>query len=189
MSLLALRMVLTLCYDAISRNVSNTSYSPFILFTVTSSTILPSCCVILLLMDRVGRKAIVSFSLLFTGLFIGAAGVILVSQGDNTSEYAATGCTRCRCVPRWSANSHHSLELEYSLPQSQQPANSLYSKLKKCSPHSVTHFFKIHFNIIILFKRKSSKRLIPSCLRIIALHAFFLLPSHSKCSASFPSEL
>ena len=85
-SLLALRMVITLCYDAISRNVSNTSYSPFVLFTVTSSTILPSCCVILLLMDRVGRKVMASVSLLFTGLFIGAAGVILATQGDNTSK-------------------------------------------------------------------------------------------------------
>lgn len=86
LSLFVLRMVITLCYDAISRNVSNTSYSPFVMFTVTSATILPSCCVILLLMDRVGRKATASVSLLFTGLFIGAAGVILATQGDKTSE-------------------------------------------------------------------------------------------------------
>jgi hypothetical protein len=85
-SLLALRMVLTLCYDAMSRNISNTSYSPFVLFSVISATILPSCCVILLLLDRVGRKAMTSASLLFTGLFTGAAGVILATQGDNTSE-------------------------------------------------------------------------------------------------------
>jgi hypothetical protein len=85
-SLLALRMVLTLCYDAISRNVNNTSYSPFVLFTVNSATILPSCCVILLLQDRVGRKVLASSSLLFTGLFTGAAGIILATQGDNSSE-------------------------------------------------------------------------------------------------------
>jgi hypothetical protein len=79
-------MVTTLCYDAISRNVSNTSYSPFVLFSFTSATILPSCCVILLLMDRVGRKALTSASLLFTGLFIGAAGFILATQDNNASE-------------------------------------------------------------------------------------------------------
>lgn len=79
-------MVLTLCYDAISRNVNNTSYSPFVLFTVNSATILPSCCVILLLQDRVGRKVLASSSLLFTGLFTGAAGIILATQGDNSND-------------------------------------------------------------------------------------------------------
>jgi hypothetical protein len=85
-SLLALRMVLTLCYDVISRNVNNTSYSPFVLFTLNSAMILPSCSVILLLQDRVGRKALGSASLLFTGLFIGAAGITLATQGDDASE-------------------------------------------------------------------------------------------------------
>ena len=77
-------MVLTLCYDAISRNVTKTSYSPFVLFAVNSATILPSCCLILLMQDKVGRKAMTSASLLLTGLFTGAAGIILATQDENS---------------------------------------------------------------------------------------------------------
>jgi hypothetical protein len=82
-------MVLTLCYDAISRNVGDAGYSPFVLFSISSATILPSCVVILLLQDRVGRKAMASASMLFTGLFIGAAGVVLATQGDSSSRYSS----------------------------------------------------------------------------------------------------
>ncbi|XP_069696013.1 organic cation transporter protein-like isoform X2 [Periplaneta americana] len=78
-------MVLTLCYDAISRNVEDMGYSPFEVFSISSATILPSCVVILLLQDRVGRKAMASASLLFTGLFIGSAGVIQAFQGNDTN--------------------------------------------------------------------------------------------------------
>lgn len=62
-------MVITLCYDAISRNINGVNYSPFILFSITSVTILPACVFILILQDRIGRKAMASASLLLSGIF------------------------------------------------------------------------------------------------------------------------
>ncbi|KAJ8951423.1 hypothetical protein NQ318_006852 [Aromia moschata] len=69
-------MVMTLCYDAISRNVNGLGYSPFIVFTTTSSTILPACLFILAVQDRIGRKALASGSLFICGLFTACSGVI-----------------------------------------------------------------------------------------------------------------
>jgi OCT family organic cation transporter-like MFS transporter 4/5 len=71
-------MVMTLCYDAISRNVNGTGYSPFLVFTITSATILPACLLILLIQDRVGRKALASGSLLLSGLFTACSGFVQV---------------------------------------------------------------------------------------------------------------
>jgi hypothetical protein len=82
-------MVLTLCYDAISRNVGDAGFNPFVLFSISSATILPSCVVILLLQDRIGRKAMTSISLFLTGLFIGATGVLLATQGDHSSTFSS----------------------------------------------------------------------------------------------------
>ncbi|KAJ8923756.1 hypothetical protein NQ315_010337 [Exocentrus adspersus] len=69
-------MVLTLCYDAISRNVNGLGYSPFVVFTATSSTILPACLFILAVQDKAGRKALASGSLLLSGVFTTGSGVI-----------------------------------------------------------------------------------------------------------------
>ena len=74
-------MVLTLCYDAISRNVNGLGFSPFIVFSLSSLTILPSCLIILLLQDKIGRKAMASSSLLLSGLFTAIAGVLLSLNG------------------------------------------------------------------------------------------------------------
>ncbi|CAG2066666.1 unnamed protein product, partial [Timema podura] len=50
------------------------------MFSVSSATILPSCLVILFLQDRVGRKGMASVSLLSTGLFTAASGIILACR-------------------------------------------------------------------------------------------------------------
>lgn len=67
---------MTLCYDAISRNVNGLDYSPFMIFTVTSSTILPACLFILAVQDKVGRKALASGALLLSGLFTATSGTV-----------------------------------------------------------------------------------------------------------------
>nr|CAD7395569.1 unnamed protein product [Timema cristinae] len=88
------RVVLTVCYDAISRNVNDVGYSPFVMFSVSSATILPSCLVILFLQDRVGRKGMASVSLLSTGLFTAASGIILACRKSNmllTASLAIVG--------------------------------------------------------------------------------------------------
>ncbi|CAG9759860.1 unnamed protein product [Ceutorhynchus assimilis] len=71
-------MILSLCYDAISKNVNGVGMSPFVVFTVTSSTILPACVFILAVQDIVGRKALASGSLLVSGTFSACAGIYLV---------------------------------------------------------------------------------------------------------------
>ncbi|KAG5890981.1 hypothetical protein JTB14_037967 [Gonioctena quinquepunctata] len=77
-------MILTLCYDAISRDVNGLSFSPLVVFSATSSTILPSCLVILAIQDKVGRKALASGSLLLTGIFTACSGAIraLITEPD-----------------------------------------------------------------------------------------------------------
>lgn len=70
---------MTLCYDAISRNVSGLGYPPFIVFSLTSTTIFPACAIILATQDRLGRKALASSSLLISGIFTASAGLILAS--------------------------------------------------------------------------------------------------------------
>lgn len=69
-------MVMTLCYDAISRNINGLEYSPFVIFSITSLTIFPACLLILVVQDRIGRKALASGSLLLSGIFTIFSGLI-----------------------------------------------------------------------------------------------------------------
>nr|CAD7429238.1 unnamed protein product [Timema monikensis] len=75
-------MVLTLCFDAISRNVEGLGYSPFVIFSVTGVTKLPSSLVIVALQDRLGRKAMASGALFLSGVFTVASGVALAILGS-----------------------------------------------------------------------------------------------------------
>lgn len=61
-------MVMTLGYDTISRNVNGIGYSPFVVFTLGSSTIFPACILITTLQDKIGRKALASGSLFVSAL-------------------------------------------------------------------------------------------------------------------------
>lgn len=73
-------MVITLCYDAISRNVEGLGVSPFIMFSISALAIFPACVVILLLQDKIGRKAMASSSLLVSGIFTSSTGIIIAYQ-------------------------------------------------------------------------------------------------------------
>lgn len=75
-----LRMIITLGYDAISKNVEGLGMSPFILFSLSASAILPACLVLLALQDRIGRKAMASSSLVVSGLFTAGTGIVLAYQ-------------------------------------------------------------------------------------------------------------
>lgn len=75
--LLLCRMVITLCYDAISRNVEGLGISPFIMFSLSATAIFPACVVLLLLQDKIGRKAMASSSLLVSGIFTASTGIII----------------------------------------------------------------------------------------------------------------
>lgn len=83
-------MVMTLGYDAISRNVVGFGYSPFVIFSLTSATILPACAFILAVQDRIGRKALASGALLISGLFMSSAGLILATVSVPNSAVTAS---------------------------------------------------------------------------------------------------
>lgn len=69
---------MTLGYDAIAKNVNGFHMSPFIIFSASSATILPGCILILIMQDRIGRKAMASGSLFLSGLFMLTIGITLV---------------------------------------------------------------------------------------------------------------
>lgn len=73
-------MVITLCYDAISRNVEGLGISPFIMFSLSATAILPACVVLLLLQDVIGRKAMASTSLFVSGIFTALTGIVIAYQ-------------------------------------------------------------------------------------------------------------
>lgn len=76
-------MVITLCYDAISRNVEGLGLSPFIMFTLSATAIFPACLVVLSLQDKIGRKAMASSSLLISGIFTAATGIAIAYERGN----------------------------------------------------------------------------------------------------------
>lgn len=80
-------MVITLCYDAVSRNVQGLGISPFVMFSLSATAILPACLLIIALQDRIGRKAMASASLLLSGIFISVTGGIIfaASASDKTT--------------------------------------------------------------------------------------------------------
>ena len=81
------RMIITLGYDAISKNVEGLGMSPFILFSLSASAILPACLVLLLLQDRIGRKAMASSSLLVSGVFTAGTGIVLAYQTSHPDPF------------------------------------------------------------------------------------------------------
>lgn len=76
-------MVITLCYDAVSRNVEGMGVSPFVMFSISSVAVLPSSVLLILLQDKIGRKGMASSSLLVGGIFTTAAGIAIAYQKDN----------------------------------------------------------------------------------------------------------
>lgn len=82
-------MVITLCYDAISRNVEGLGVSPFLVFSISATSILPACLVILLLQDRIGRKAMASSSLLLSGFITCTTGLLVKLLGSNIDPVVA----------------------------------------------------------------------------------------------------
>lgn len=105
-------MVLSLCYDAIARNINGFGYSPFLIFSATSATIFPGCVVILLLQDRIGRKALASGSLFIGGVFISLVGVILSWDGaDATLMLILTVLARLNVIVAFNSGHQYAFEL------------------------------------------------------------------------------
>ncbi|XP_061391955.1 organic cation transporter-like protein [Musca vetustissima] len=83
-------MVITLCYDAVSRNVQGLGISPFVMFSLSATAILPACLLLIALQDRIGRKAMASMSLLLSGIFISTTGALLFQSSESSSDQNVT---------------------------------------------------------------------------------------------------
>ncbi|CAB3382639.1 Hypothetical predicted protein [Cloeon dipterum] len=77
-------MVLTLCYDAISRY--SVGPDPLAMLSFGSLVILPGCAVVAFLQEKVGRKLLALSALFFCALFIAFAGAI--RNMDISHEYS-----------------------------------------------------------------------------------------------------
>lgn len=86
-------MVITLCYDAVSRNVEGMGISPFVMFSISALAVLPSSVIVILLQDRIGRKGMAAGSLLVGGLFTAAAGIAIAYQQHNRNAVLLAGLT------------------------------------------------------------------------------------------------
>jgi MFS transporter, OCT family, solute carrier family 22 (organic cation transporter), member 4/5 len=76
-------MIITLGYGAISKNVEGLGLSPFVLFSLSALAILSPCLVLLVLQDRIGRKAMASSSLVVSGFFTAGTGIALAYQRNH----------------------------------------------------------------------------------------------------------
>lgn len=104
---------MTLCYDAIARNVNGLGYSPFITFTVTSASIFPAALLILAVQDYIGRKALAMSALFLSGLFITAVGLILTfTQVSNPILLLSLiVCSRFGVVVAYNSGAQYAVEL------------------------------------------------------------------------------
>ncbi|XP_060516080.1 organic cation transporter protein-like isoform X2 [Cylas formicarius] len=105
-------MVMTLCYDAISKNVNGVGLSPFVIFSVTSATILPACLFILGVQDRVGRKVLASGSLLLSGIFSGCSGLLRIFVQNPQPELILVLAIIARLGINVAYNSGHQYAIE-----------------------------------------------------------------------------
>lgn len=81
-------MVITLSYDAISRNVEGLGLSPFVMFSLSATSIFPACVVLLLLQDTIGRKAMAASSLLVSGIFTVSTGLLIAYQQYGNGRFS-----------------------------------------------------------------------------------------------------
>lgn len=65
-------MVLTLCYDAISRY--SVGPDPLTMFSFGSLVILPGCATVAFMQERLGRKLLALSALFLCGIFVAVAG-------------------------------------------------------------------------------------------------------------------
>ncbi|EDW67631.1 solute carrier family 22 member 21 [Drosophila virilis] len=69
--------IISVCYNTLARNVEGLGISPFIMFSMTALTLLPSGLIQADIQKRIGRKGSSVLSMLLTGLFTAASGIAL----------------------------------------------------------------------------------------------------------------
>ncbi|XP_055374341.1 organic cation transporter-like protein isoform X2 [Condylostylus longicornis] len=81
-------MVTTLCYNIVSRNVEGTGLSPFMLFSVSSTTVFPAAAVLIFLQNKIGRKGMATSSAIFCAVIAGITGVVLRTEQGQEKNVA-----------------------------------------------------------------------------------------------------
>lgn len=107
-------MIITLSYDIVSRNMEGLGSSPFLLFSITSFCYIPSALTIMLLQNRIGRKAMAIGSLLLAAIFTTVTGYIIAFKDMDTSAILLFGMTllaRYGAVMAYEAEAQYGAEL------------------------------------------------------------------------------
>lgn len=104
---------MTLCYDAIARNVNGLGYSPFVTFTITSATIFPAALLILSVQDYIGRKALAMSALFISGIFIAAVALILTVTDiiNPVVLLSLVVCSRFAVIVAYNSGAQYAVEL------------------------------------------------------------------------------
>ncbi|KAH8417694.1 hypothetical protein KR222_004469 [Zaprionus bogoriensis] len=70
-------MVITLCYNTVSRHVEGQGISPFIMFSLSALTLPPAGFLLAGIQNLIGRKGSSFSAMLLTGLFTAASGIVM----------------------------------------------------------------------------------------------------------------
>ncbi|EDV90610.1 steroid transmembrane transporter SLC22A24 [Drosophila grimshawi] len=90
--MLLIFIIVVPCYNTLARNVEGLGISPFIMFSLTALTLPPSGYLQGVLQDATGRKMTAFSWMAITGIFAGAAGLV-IAQGENGSVVLLVGLT------------------------------------------------------------------------------------------------
>lgn len=77
-------MIITVCFNIMSRNVEGLGISPFVMFSLTALTLPISGIVQANIQNRIGRKGSVVSATLLTGVFTAASGIVLSLCKDSS---------------------------------------------------------------------------------------------------------
>lgn len=78
-------MIVTLCYNTVSRHLDVEVLSPFIMFALSALTLPPAGFVLAGLQKVIGRKGCSVSAMLLTGLFTSASGIVISLWHQNSS--------------------------------------------------------------------------------------------------------
>ncbi|KAG4070913.1 hypothetical protein HA402_011139 [Bradysia odoriphaga] len=172
-------MVITLCYDAISRNVEGLGLSPFIMFSLSATAIFPACVVLLLLQDVIGRKAMASSSLFISGIFTASTGILIAYQHGVTLLVSLAIIGRFGVTVAYNSGAQYAAELIPTCVRGQGVAAVhvagyaltffssyiLYlSNIFKPLPALVLGALSLMGSVLVLFLPETLHRTIPSTL-------------------------
>lgn len=86
------RFMVFLAHDGLARNVSGFGVPAFAMMSYSAATIMPAAIMIMLVQDKIGRKAMGFTSLMLCGLFTLATGFIVLFHRNSWVQSKYMGC-------------------------------------------------------------------------------------------------